>query len=65
MFFNCYAPQTALTFTVPSYITMAIPAGSGYLSLTNATKLLNFQVSGLDYAYAYVSELMQARVTYQ
>jgi hypothetical protein len=44
---------------------MAIPAGGGYLSLTNATKLLNFQATGLDYAYAYVSELMQARVTYQ
>ena len=60
VFFDCYAPQTALTFTVPSYITLAIPRGSGYLSLTNAAKLLDFQVTGRDYAYAYVSELMQA-----
>jgi hypothetical protein len=54
-----------LTFTVPSYITLALPPGSGYLTLINGTKLLNFSVPGLDYAYAYVSELIQASVTYQ
>src|SRR5215472_5719429 len=28
VFFNCFAPQTPMTFTVPPYITMALPAGS-------------------------------------
>ena len=65
VFFNCFAPQTALTFTVPPYITMSLPAGSGFLTLINGTKLQNFSLTGLDYAYAYVSETTQARVTYQ
>jgi hypothetical protein len=42
VFFNCYAPASALTFTVPPFITMSLPAGSGYLTLTQGTKPLTY-----------------------
>lgn len=65
MFFNCYAPASAHTFTVPSYITLSIPSGNGYLTLTQGTQPVLFSATGLDYGYAYVSEMTQTRVAFQ
>jgi uncharacterized protein (TIGR03437 family) len=53
--FVCYAPQSALTFTVPSYITLSMPAGTGTTSVTNSTDLTAFSASGLDFAAAFGS----------
>jgi hypothetical protein len=65
VFFNCYAPASALTFTIPAYITLSLPAGNGYLTLTQGTKPVIFSATGLDYGYAYTSELSQASVSWQ
>jgi hypothetical protein len=44
---------------------MSLPAGSGYLTLTQGTKPVGFSATGLDYGYAYVSEMTQTGVAYQ
>jgi len=52
--FVCYAPQSALTFTVPSYVLLALPASNnGSLGLQNVTPPVSFSASGLDSAWAF------------
>ena len=47
--YTCYAPQSALTFTVPSYVLASLPAGSGTTTVQNSTNLGSFSASGLDF----------------
>ena len=47
--YTCYAPQSAGTFTVPSYVLLALPAGSGTTTVQNSTSLGSFSASGLDF----------------
>jgi len=47
--YTCYAPQSAGTFTVPSYILASLPAGSGTTTVQNSTNLGAFSASGLDF----------------
>jgi hypothetical protein len=53
------------TFTVPSYITSSIPSGNGYSTLIQGTQPVLFSATGLDYSYAYVSEMTQTSVAFQ
>jgi uncharacterized protein (TIGR03437 family) len=46
--FTCYAPSSAGTFTVPSYVLLALPAGSGSLALAGLTTLQTFTATGID-----------------
>lgn len=46
--FNCYAPLSAGTFTVPSWITLSLPAGSGSLSVNLFAAPALFTAPGLD-----------------
>jgi uncharacterized protein (TIGR03437 family) len=59
--FFCYAPQSAGSFTVPSYVTGSLPAGTGVVSVENGTTLTPFTAPGLDYGYGfgYVSASVQ------
>ena len=50
--FTCFAPQAALSFTVPSYITLALPAGSGSLFVFNQTMPVNFTAMGINFGTA-------------
>jgi hypothetical protein len=50
--FTCHAPQSALTFTVPSYVLLGLPAGTGSTAVTNSTKLATFAAAGLDFGGA-------------
>ncbi len=50
--FTCLAPASAGQFTVPSYVLLALPAGSGSLSLENATSPVSFTATGLDLGIA-------------
>ncbi len=62
--FVCYAPQSALTFTVPSYITLSMPAGSGTTAVANSTNLTTFSASGLDFAAALGSVQISVNSNY-
>jgi uncharacterized protein (TIGR03437 family) len=46
--FTCYAPQSALQFTVPNYILAALPAGTGDVTVGNYTTYQSFSATGLD-----------------
>ncbi len=51
--FYCLANQSALQFTVPSWVTESLPAGQGGVDVTNASTLVKFTATGLNFAYAY------------
>ena len=53
--FTCVAPVAAGTFTVPSYILLALPAGSGNLGVAGETAIQTFAATGLDYGYLFGS----------
>ncbi len=63
--FNCYAPVGAGTFTVPSYVLLAMPAGQGSLSVENATTPISFTAPGLDYAYGFAAFYTSKTLNYQ
>jgi uncharacterized protein (TIGR03437 family) len=46
--FDCYAPQSALQFTVPPFVLSALPAGKGVAALQNLAPYAPFSAPGLD-----------------
>ena len=62
--FTCYAPVSAGSFTVPSYILLALPAGNGTLGITNETTPVSFTASGLDYGYVFAGVTFSISPTY-
>jgi len=62
--FSCYAPQSAGTFTVPSYILIGLPSGTGNTSVQNSTNLQTFSASGLDFGAAFGSVGFSVNSTY-
>jgi hypothetical protein len=51
--FTCFANQSALTFTVPPYVLLTLPAGTGALTLENGVNFGTFSASGLDYGTTF------------
>ena len=62
--FFCYAPQSALQFQVPFYITSGLPAGSGSLTVDNVTGFATFTASGLDNGVAFGFGVTNISATY-
>jgi len=60
--FICYVPQSLGSFNVPAYITSALPAGNGQVTVENATSFSTFTAPGLDFGYGfgYVSAAVQS-----
>lgn len=50
--FVCDAPIAAHTFTVPTAVLLALPAGTGGLEVSNYTIPISVAIPNLDYAYA-------------
>ena len=63
--FLCYAPQSALTFTVPAYVTGTLPAGSGSLSVENGTSFTSFSAKGIDNGLGFGFTTIGINSTYQ
>jgi hypothetical protein len=63
--YTCIFPQSALTGTVPPYITAALPAGSGTSSLENSTSFTSFIANGLDYGIALGGVSFSINSTYK
>jgi uncharacterized protein (TIGR03437 family) len=62
--FICTAPLSAGSFTVPTPVLLALPSGSGTLSLTdNGTQQL-FTATGLDIGYAFATVGFTENVRY-
>jgi uncharacterized protein (TIGR03437 family) len=51
--FYCLAKQEDLGFTVPSWVTDSLPAGTGDLDVSNISTPHTFTASGLTVGYAY------------
>ena len=76
-FFNCTAPASAHTFTVPASVLLALPrsgsisAGStsiplpGSLGVMSYTLATSISIPGVDFAYAYAYSGSSATPTYQ
>jgi uncharacterized protein (TIGR03437 family) len=63
--FTCYAPQSALQFMVPSYVTDTLPAGTGTLGLENLTSYTRFTATGIDSGVAFGFTGISINSTYQ
>lgn len=63
--FTCIANQSALSFAVPNYITGALPAGSGELSVSNDAGFGTFKASGLDIGISFAYTGTTINATYQ
>lgn len=50
--FDCYAPVSASTFTVPPYVLLAMPVANGGINLGNASSNVTFNATGLNYTTA-------------
>jgi uncharacterized protein (TIGR03437 family) len=63
--FTCYAPQSALQFMVPPYVTGTLPAGTGTLSVENLTDFISFMATGIDHGsgFGFTGNLINS--TYQ
>ncbi|HLW75754.1 MAG TPA: hypothetical protein VKS01_02195 [Bryobacteraceae bacterium] len=63
--FFCFAPQSALQFQVPAYITSGLPAGSGSLTVDNITGYSTFTATGLNNGVAFGFGFSQIAPAYQ
>jgi uncharacterized protein (TIGR03437 family) len=63
--YTCFAPTSALQFTVPSYVTGVLPAGTGTTSVEDATNPAFFTATGLDYGYGLGLSATMVNSTYQ
>ncbi len=62
--YTCIAPASAGQFTVPSYVLLGMPVGSGTTSLENTTAFTPFSASGLTYGSAFGAVAVTVNSTY-
>jgi len=65
--FTCITNQSALTFAVPGYVTSTLPAGTGSLSVENATSFGTFTTAApsLNYGFKFGFTGVSINATYQ
>jgi uncharacterized protein (TIGR03437 family) len=63
--YTCYAPTSALQFTVPAYVTGVLPAGTGATTVEDATIPAFFTATGLDYGFGLGFSSTMVSSTYQ
>ncbi len=63
--FSCYAPQSALQFTVPPYVLSVLPAGQGSVLLENMTSYAPFSAPNINYGYGIGFTGISVTSTYQ
>lgn len=61
----CYAPQSALKFSVPPYVTSTLPSGTGNTTVTNMTNPAQFSAARLDDGFGFGFNSTQVNSTYQ
>jgi uncharacterized protein (TIGR03437 family) len=63
--FICITNQSALSFTVPGYVTSTLPAGSGSLTVENVASYSTFTATGLDFGIGFGFTGTRINSTYQ
>jgi uncharacterized protein (TIGR03437 family) len=62
--YTCLAPVSAGQFTVPSWVLLSLPPGTGSTSVQNSTAFTTFSASGLDQGFAGGSVSYSAKSTF-
>jgi len=62
--YTCLAPASPTQFTVPSYILLALPSGTGTTSVENSSNVSSFTATGIDHGSAYGAVQVQVNTTY-
>ncbi|HEX5230187.1 MAG TPA: hypothetical protein VFW44_20885 [Bryobacteraceae bacterium] len=63
--FVCIAPVSAEQFTIPSYVLLSLPAGTGSLGVSNYSNLGTFTATGIDHGSISSGVSSSEDVTYQ
>jgi uncharacterized protein (TIGR03437 family) len=63
--FQCFVPQSAMTFTVPPYVLNALPAGSGTMQVENFTADVPFVVTGVEIPYSHGGNTISVKSKFQ
>lgn len=63
--YTCYAPQSALQFMVPQYVTGTLPAGTGTTTVENITDYSMFSATGLDAGIGFGFTSLQVNSTFK
>jgi uncharacterized protein (TIGR03437 family) len=63
--FTCAAATSAGTFTVPAMVTLALPAGTGGITVTGATAPVTFSAQGIDIGLATASSAVSQAANFQ
>jgi len=63
--FYCLVPVGAGEFTVPSYVLLALPTGTGALGVYNFATAVSFSATGIDSGHVSAGVLAISNVTYQ
>jgi len=63
--FVCLAPVSAGQFTVPPYILLGMPAGTGSLTVENTTTPVSFTAPNMDYGYGFAAFYTSIQPAYQ
>ena len=63
--FDCFVPVGDQQFTIPSYVLLALPKGSGTLGITNSATPVAFTATGISHGVALATDTTDENVTYQ
>jgi hypothetical protein len=63
--FVCLAPAGDQQFTIPSYVLLSMPTGTGDLGVYSFANPTSFTAHGIDYGYAITGVESSENVTYQ
>ncbi len=63
--FVCFVPQEDLSFTIPSYVLLSLPTGSGSLGITNDSSPVAFNATGISHGVAIAGDTTNINVTYK
>ena len=63
--FNCYVASSAGTFTVPNYVLLGLPAGTGSITLEAATTPAPFTANGINYGTGLAAIILSNATIFQ
>jgi hypothetical protein len=63
--FDCFVPVGDQQFTIPSYVLLSLPTGTGSLGLSNSATPVAFTASGISHGVALAADATDENVTYK
>ncbi len=63
--FACFVPVGDQQFTIPSYVLLSLPTGSGSIGVTNSAIPVAFTATGISHGVAMAGDTTDVNVTYK